>query len=162
MQLKPDELIHFGMQIEERGFKFFQEMAAKTGDPEVKKVFEFLSDEEEKHYNVMDKMVTEMKTYDPPEYYMDEYEVYVWNLANNHVLTGKADPDQYLEKVKTPLDAVNLALGIEKDTILFFVALKKLVFKEGQKTLDMLIDQENLHIKKLLELKKQLQGKESC
>ncbi len=24
MQLKPNELIHFGMQIKERGFKFFQ------------------------------------------------------------------------------------------------------------------------------------------
>lgn len=162
MQLKPDELIHFGMQIEERGFKFFQGMAAGAADPEVKKVFEFLSDEEEKHYNVMDKMVAEMKTYDPPEYYMDEYEAYVWNLANNHILTGKAGPEQYLDKVKTPLEAVNLALGVEKDTILFFVALKKLVPREGQVTLDMLIDQENLHIKKLLDLKKRLQGKESC
>lgn len=162
MQLKPDELIHFGMQIEEKGFKFFQEMAAKVADPEVKKVFDQLSDEEEKHYNVFEKMMQEAKTYDPPEYYMEEYEAYVWTLANNHVLTGKADAGQYLEKANTPVDAVNLALSIEKDTIIFFVALKKVVSKDGQKTLDLLIDQENLHIKYLTELKKKLLGKEPC
>lgn len=69
---------------------------------------------------------------------------------------------QYLEKVKTPVDAVDLALSIEKDTIIFFVALKKVVPIEGQKTLDVLIDQENLHIKSLTELKKKLLGKEPC
>lgn len=162
MQLKPDELIHFGMQIEERGFKFFQGMAAGAADPEVKKVFELLSDEEEKHYSVFEKMMMEIKTYDPPEYYMDEYEAYVWSLAKNHVLTGKAGPEEFLEKVKNPVDAVDLALTIEKDTIIFFVALKKIVPKEGQKTLDLLIEQENLHIKSLTELKKKLTGKEPC
>jgi len=162
MQLKPNELIHFGMQIEERGFKFFQGMAASVADPDVKKVFEQLSDEEEKHYNLFEKMMIEVNTYDPPEYYMDEYEAYVWSLANNHVLTGKADPKQYLEKVKTPMDAVDMAIGIEKDTLLFFIALKKIVYKEGQKVIEMLIDQENLHVKSLLELKRKLSGKESC
>ncbi|MCL6635049.1 MAG: ferritin family protein [Peptococcaceae bacterium] len=161
MLLKPDELIHFAMQIEERGFRFFQGMAAQAAEPELKKVLESLADEEEKHYHAFDRMLAEMKSYGPPEYYMDEYEAYVWNLAKSHVLTGKADPGQYLEKVKSPLEAVDLALAVEKDTILFFVALKKIVFAEGQKTLDLLIDQENLHIKKLLELKKKLQGKES-
>lgn len=162
MQLKPNELIHFGMQIEERGFKFFQGMAASVADPDVKKVFVQLSDEEEKHYNLFEKMMIEVNTYDPPEYYMDEYEAYVWSLANNHVLTGKADPEQYLEKVKTPMDAVDMAIGIEKDTLLFFIALKKIVYKEGQKVIEMLIDQENLHVKSLLELKRKLSGKESC
>ncbi len=162
MQLKPNELIHFGMQIEERGFKFFQGMAASVADPDVKKVFVQLSDEEEKHYNLFEKMMNEVNTYDPPEYYMDEYEAYVWSLANNHVLTGKADPEQYLEKVKTPMDAVDMAIGIEKDTLLFFIALKKVVYKEGQKVIEMLIDQENLHVKSLLELKRKLSGKESC
>lgn len=162
MQLKPNELIHFGMQLEERGFKFFQGMAASVADPDVKKVFEQLSDEEEKHYNLFEKMMNEVNTYDPPEYYMDEYEAYVWSLANNHVLTGKADPEQYLEKVKTPMDAVDMAIGIEKDTLLFFIALKKIVYKEGQKVIEMLIDQENLHVKSLLELKRKLSGKEPC
>lgn len=162
MQIKPNELIHFGMQIEERGFKFFQGMAARVADPEVKKVFELLSDEEEKHYNVFEKMMLEVDTYDPPEYYMDEYEAYVWTLANNHVLKGKADPEQYLEKATTPVEAVDLALNIEKDTILFFIALKKVVPAEGRATLDLLIDQENLHVKSLLELKKKMQGKEAC
>jgi len=162
MQLKPNELIHFGMQIEERGFKFFQGMAAMVADQDVKKVFEQLSDEEEKHYNLFEKMMNEVNTYDPPEYYMDEYEAYVWSLANNHVLTGKAGPEQYLEKVKTPMDAVDMAIGIEKDTLLFFIALKKIVYKEGQKVIDLLIDQENLHVKSLLELKRKLSGKEPC
>lgn len=162
MQLKPSELIHFGMQIEERGFKFFQGMAASVADPDVKKVFEQLSDEEEKHYNLFEKMMNEVNTYDPPEYYMDEYEAYVWLLANNHILTGKADPEQYLEKVKTPMDAVDMAIGIEKDTLLFFIALKKIVYNEGQKVIEMLIDQENLHVKSLLELKRKLLGKETC
>lgn len=162
MEIKPDELVHFGMQIEERGFKFFQGMAARAADPEVKKVFEILSDEEEKHYNALEKIVEEIKTYGPPEYYMDEYEAYVWSLAKNHVLTGKADPGEYLEKVKTPVDAVELALTIEKDTIIFFVALKKVVPREGEKTLDLLIEQENLHIKSLTELKKKLTGKDPC
>lgn len=162
MLLKPNELIHFAMQIEERGFKFFQAMAARAEDPEVKKVFEQLSDEEEKHYNVFDKMLQEVNTYDPPEYYMDEYEAYVWSLAKNHVMTGKASPEDYAVEVKTPVDAVNLAINFEKDTILFFIALKKVVFKEGQATLDLLIDQENLHVKSLLELKKKLTGQAPC
>lgn len=160
MLLKPNELIHFAMQIEERGFKFFQGLAAKIADQEVKKVFEQLSDEEEKHYNIFDKMLQEANTYDPPEYYMDEYEAYVWSLARGHVITGKANPEEYVDQIKTPVDAVNLAINFEKDTILFFIALKKVVFKEGQATLDLLIDQENLHVKTLLELKKKLSGKD--
>jgi rubrerythrin len=93
---------------------------------------------------------------------MDEIVSYAWSLADNHMLTGKADPNDYVEKVKTPLDAVEMALGFEKDTLLFFIAVKKIVFDDGKKIIDYLIEEENTHVKKLLELKRQITGKQPC
>ena len=162
MIIKPDEIINFGMEIEINGFKFYQAMAEKVTVPEVRKLFRFLADEEEKHYKTFDKMLQELISYAPPEYYMDDIVAYVWSLADNHVLTGKADPGDYVEKVKTPLDAIEMALGFEKDTLLFFIALKKILFDDGKKIIDFLIEEENAHVKKLLDLKRQLLGKQPC
>ncbi|MCL6638706.1 MAG: ferritin family protein [Firmicutes bacterium] len=162
MILKPDEIVNFAMEIEANGFKFYQGLAEQAADPEIKNIFRTLAGEEEKHYQTFDRMLREVLSYAPPEYYMDEVVAYVWSLAGNHMLTGKAGPGEYVDKVKTPLDAVEMALAFEKDTLLFFIALKKIVFDEGKKMLDLLIDEENQHIKKLLDMKRRLAGKQPC
>jgi rubrerythrin len=52
---KPDlEAYRFGRDFEKNGEKFYREAAAEATDPQVKKLFEFLIEEEMRHFQMID------------------------------------------------------------------------------------------------------------
>ncbi|NLI12336.1 hypothetical protein [Pelotomaculum propionicicum] len=66
------------------------------------------------------------------------------------------DAAELAGKINTPLEAIDLALGFEKDSIVFFGLFKKAVPPEEQFAIEELMDEEYNHIKKLLQIKKDI------
>ena len=65
---KPDlEAYKFARDFEKNGEKFYQEAAAKASDPQVKKLFSFLVEEEGRHWQMIDDSIAFLE--DPGEWF---------------------------------------------------------------------------------------------
>jgi hypothetical protein len=83
-------------------------------------------------------------------------ESYLEASADSHVFTVEAATDR-LKSVKTPLEALEMALQFEKDSLTFFLGMKELLpDASGRDEIDELIKSEMLHIQMLSGVKKRL------
>ena len=82
---------------------------------------------------------------------------YLKAVSDSNVFTKALDIKNMAGKIKTARDAVTIALDFEKDSILFFIQMKKFTRPEwGQAEIDKLIEQEQEHIVTLTALLKEL------
>jgi rubrerythrin len=58
------------------------------------------------------------------------------------------------KKITTAREAVELGIGFEKDSIIFYEGMKRAVSQEDSAAIDRLIQQEYAHLTKLAALKK--------
>ncbi|MBC7190265.1 hypothetical protein H5U35_08720, partial [Candidatus Aerophobetes bacterium] len=94
--------------------------------------------------------------YQPPQAYSDEYFAYLRALSEEYVFTREKKAKEIAEKVKDEKEAVEIGINAEKDSILLYTEMKKLVLKNAQQSIDRLISEEQKHLKTLSELKKKL------
>ena len=147
------ELIELGIQIEKNGRDFYSTLAGNTKNQRPKEVFTYLSGEEEKHIAVFEKLLESVEEYEPPESYPGEYFAYMSALASSYVFTQKGKGREIALDVKGEMEAVDLGIGFEKDSIMFYMEMKKFIPDYDWKIADDLIDQEKSHLVKLMELR---------
>jgi rubrerythrin len=94
--------------------------------------------------------------YEPAESYPGEYFAYMHALAGDYVFTQKNKGAEIAKKIKSDKEAIDIGIGFEKDSILFYTAMKKMVPDKERKAVDELILQEQKHLRQLLELKASL------
>ncbi|OGS20530.1 MAG: hypothetical protein A2252_09735 [Elusimicrobia bacterium RIFOXYA2_FULL_39_19] len=152
----PGEIVQLGVAIEKNGKDFYSAVAAASESAQAREIFKFLSLEEEKHIIVFTSILSTVEKYEPPEAYTEEYFAYLRALAESHVFTKKDEGKKIAAKVKSDKEAIDLALGFERDSILFYYEMKKLVLQDSHKAIDRLIAQEQEHLLKLSEIKKKL------
>lgn len=141
------------MQIERSGEVFYNAVAAKVPDPDVKRLFQELVVQEQRHYQVFEKMagtVGGAASPSAPEY--DEYQAYLQATLDNALFAG---PDKALalaEQARDRQAALRTAVGFEKDTLLFFYDLRDMVSEAEQKAVNGIIQEEKLHLHRLARL----------
>ena len=74
-------------------------------------------------------------------------------LASQTVFTQKDKGRQIAAKIKSEPEAIDLGIGFEKDSILFYQGMKRFVPEYDHKIIDELILQEEYHLALLWELK---------
>lgn len=150
---KPSEIAKIGMKIEENGAAFYRALAGTTEEPEAKALFDFMAGEEEQHYKTFESLADKLQGYDITSFEND-YEDYMRALANNSVFATGANPVELAKGVNTVAEAIDLALGFEKDSVLFYLQFKKMAPEEEKFGVDAIIDEEQTHIHRLLTIKK--------
>ena len=148
MPFSADEVFEMAEEIERNGAKFYRAAAEKL--PEVEKIFLKLAEMEDEHLVIFKTMRKELSgtaleqpVYDPD----DEAQMYLQVMADGKVFNVQTDPAEQLSSVQTPLDALNVAIGAEKDSIAFYAGLKETVSKKaGKDKIDEIIKQELGHI----------------
>lgn len=154
---KGSEIVQIAIQIEKNGEAYYTTLVKSLKDEKVKDLFQFLADEEKKHISVFENMLESVGRYQPRgESYPGEYEDYMKALAGSHVFTEEAAGEEAAQKVKTEVEAIDMALGFEKDSILFYTEMKKFVPESGHKILDSVIEEEREHLRKLSDIKASL------
>jgi rubrerythrin len=87
-----------------------------------------------------------------------EFYLYVKAAADSHVFLRGKDIPELVSKCKTPIEALDLAVTFEKDSVVFYTTMKKLVPEHlGKNEIDTLIDEEISHIFTLTQKKKKLE-----
>ncbi len=150
------EIVELGIQIEKNGRDFYKALCRQTKNITAAELFKFLAGEEEKHIGVFQGLLEKTEKYEPPQVYADEYVAYMNALASEYVFTRKNKGEEVAKGVKTDKEAVELGIGFEKDSIIFYEGMKKAIPEYSLAVVEELIRQEQGHLRQLMELKKRV------
>ncbi|NQT46275.1 MAG: ferritin family protein [Candidatus Omnitrophica bacterium] len=150
------EVVEMGIEIEKNGKDFYETLAKQSKNDKAKEIFQFLTGEEAKHIVDFKKVLDIVHKYEPPESYPGEYFAYLQALASVHVFTQKGKGVEAAKKATSDKEAIIAGIGFERDSIVFYDGMKKVVPESSGKVIDELIAQEKAHLLKLYELKEYL------
>ena len=144
------EALEMAMKIEKNGETFYNAVATKSTDPNIKLLFEDLAVQEQGHYRVFQKMLGEVKpTPELPTAMYEEYQAYLQAALDNALFAG---PDKALalaEQVQDRETVLRVAIGFEKDTLLFFYDLREMVNEADRDAISRIIREEKAHLRRL-------------
>jgi len=150
---KASEVLKIAIQIEKNGLAFYTEVKNRSKYFPLQEVFGFLAKEEVKHEQTFKVLLEKIGDEASAESYPGENEMYLEAIAGENVFARGDAMKQLAQKAKNDKEAIDLAIGFEKDSVLFFGELKKFVPEADQTTVEQVIDEEREHLVKLLDLK---------
>lgn len=147
------EIVEIGINIEKNGRDFYGALAQKSTAPEIVETFEYLKEAETEHERVLEELFSQTCEYNPKEAYPEEYFSYMKALSGQYVFTEKGAGGKLAEKIKNNEEALDAAIQLEKDSVLFYEEMKKVVPEKDRSIVDKIISEEKKHVVKLCELK---------
>jgi rubrerythrin len=147
------DIVKLGVQIEENGRDFYDILSKQSKDGKTIDVFKYLKGEEERHIIVFQEILESLEKTEPAESYEGEYINYMKALADEHVFTKKGKGKEIARAVTADAKAIDIGIGFEKDSIVFYEGMKKVVPEYDIKIVEELIKQEQDHLRRLSELK---------
>jgi len=150
------ELINIAIGIERRGIAFYDIMTRSTENAMARDVFQHLADMEREHAQIFQGMLSEADKYQPSETYTGEYAAYFQALVDSAVFSDNMVTSEITTRVETDIEALELAIGAEKDSILFYYEMRDIMPRGAQPTVNKIITEEKSHLRQLSELKKKL------
>jgi len=150
------ELINIAIGIEKNGLAFYQSLVKAEKNVMARGAYKYLADMEEKHLRTFQDMLDTVGQYKPPEIYTEEYDLYLKALVDSAVFTDDKVAREMAEKVTSSAEAMQIALGAEKDSILFYSEMRNLVPERDRKVVNRIIEEEKSHLRQLSDLKKKL------
>lgn len=131
------------LQTEIKGQDFYNAIADRfKNKKDLKDLFVKLALQEKKHEYSFGKLL-EAVTEQEPEGWEDAQN-YFRAMVESEFFIGGGKALTAMEKVITESDAVNLALGFEKESILYYTGLKD--FVSDKATIDEVIKEETEHV----------------
>lgn len=160
MNFSAREIFDIGVQIEVNGKAFYEAAAKKVAETAMKEFFLELAAWENTHIalfgelrDALPKGAGNVPLFDPN----DEAATYLQATADSHVFVKNKDMVGLVAGCKSPLDIIELAMTFEKDSVVYYTTMKKVVAKNlGQDKVDRLIDEEIKHIGMLAQRKLKL------
>jgi len=150
------ELLEIAMGIERNGMAFYQALADKTGNKDIKDIYTYLAGEEKKHLDTFQGMSGSLEQAKLPETYGDEYMLYLKSLVDSVVFSNVTEAQQKAGKLSNEIEALDTGIQAEKDSILFYTELQSLVRERDREVILSVLDEEKNHLRQLAELKRGL------
>ena len=153
------EVFKVGIKIEENGKAFYEKALKVIDNPEIKKLFQELAQEEVGHKKKFEELLGQL----PPQaaestvWDLDnETDAYIKMMADQHVFVGGESIETQISHLKNVKDALNLAINFEKDSVIFFLTIQDATDEaKGREFIGQLVKEEQQHLRRLtLELKK--------
>jgi rubrerythrin len=148
-----DEIFQMAQQIEKNGIRFYRWAAERSQKPGGVQLLLRLVGMEEEHEKIFAGMragLTEAErkklVFDPE----DETSSYLRAWADHHVFNLKHDPSEKLTGKETVDTILQIAMGMEKDSIVFYLGMKDAVPERlGRSKIDGIIKEEMSHLDSL-------------
>ena len=150
------ELINIAIGIERSGIAFYDSMARSTKNDVAREVFQYLSDMERGHIEVFQDMLSEADNYQPTVPDDSEYGAYLEALVDSSVFTDDMVTSEMTERAGSDIEALELAIGAERDSILFYYEMQEIMPQQARPMVKRIIAEEKSHLRQLSELKKRL------
>ena len=134
---------------------FYANVAKLSTDPEMTKLFEFLTCEEARHVATFVKFRDHVPVETRPEEYDADMYAYMDSVVEDR-LYSSVGSTEFVQKAIDAKDVFRLAISLEKDAILFFWEFLPFVSDADKRVVKALIDEEKGHIRMLWKMKQEL------
>lgn len=151
-----NEIVEMAIQTEQNGYVFYNAAAEAAQSDEVKELLQWLAQAEQEHERTFREMLDVTAEAGPPEEYPGQRSAYIQALLDSRVLPDTEAGEAAVSVMTEDLEALDFALGFEKDTILFMYEMRDVVAESQRATVDRLIAEEKSHVRQLSDLKSQL------
>jgi rubrerythrin len=139
------EIYLLAMRIEENGERFYRGAAQTLEDKEVKDLFHHLAEEEMRHKEIFESMLSKMEISQMDERYSGEYLEYLRAYVDDKIVFNKRDVDRELQGIRDVRSAIQFAIHREMEAILYFLEMKSLVPKGQQNSIEKIVEEERRH-----------------
>ena len=153
------DVIKMAVQAKQKGVELYLALARNSENYHVGRLFTELAKDEQKHKLHLEKWLDEISGDEQEEAYPGEKALYLKALVDTSAFNCDAAQKQALETTISEEEALQAGITFEKDFMLFLHDLKKHVIKEGESTIDSLIDDEVQHLQKIFHLKEDIAAK---
>ena len=156
--ISASELVEAAIGIERNGVVYYSSLAELSRDPSLKEAYGGLADMERKHIDIFQLLLKSVSRYPPMRATEsdEEYQRYLEALIDSVVFTDDEVARKMARDARSPAEAIQMALGAEKDSILFYLEMRDFVSKNDRAALDSVIKEEKSHVRELSRLKGQL------
>jgi rubrerythrin len=155
---KAGELLKIAVQIEKNGFDFFNKVKNKAKSLASQETFDYLAKQEMGHQKIFEDLLSKSIDYQPSESYPGEYAQYLEALAGENIFTDDDKIKDIVKNVNSDVEAIQIGIGFEKDSIIFYNDMKKFIPQSDQEIVDKIIEEEKAHLTKLLGIEKSLKS----
>ncbi|MDH3572218.1 MAG: ferritin family protein [Desulfobacteraceae bacterium] len=158
-----DEVFEMAIRIENNGAAFYRKAAGFQSDTKHRKFLEGLANMEDQHQKTFTEMRTTLTEKDKDPKVFDPYgEVTRYLAAMADTMGGEGSPSvaDSLTGNETLEDILRIAVGLEKDSILFYLGLKDMIpSQSGKDRIGEIIMEERKHVFQLSNLLEKLKTK---
>ena len=148
--LQAADAVEMAMGIETSGEAFYRAVAKKAQTLEVRVLFEDLADQEVRHYAAFKKLGKELgDALLMGQEEWEQYQEYLQATVQSALFEGPEKALAAAETVTDEKEAVRMAMGFEKETILFFYNVRDVATGGKQQVIDRIIAEEKSHVRRL-------------
>ncbi len=145
-----DEIFRMAERIERNGVRFYRAAAEAAVDDALAERFGELAEMEAVHERTFAAMHADLSseekqatTFDPS----GETGAYLAAMADSSVFDESTDPTDLVARATSPAEILRIAIGLEKESILFYLGLKGLVPERlGRDRVERIIEEEQGHV----------------
>ncbi len=145
-----DEIFEMAEQIERNGSRFYRRAAQGFTDSRARQLMLDLAAMEDEHEKVFAAMRGELLQQEREPRVPDPYGeaiLYVRGMADGVVFDVRTDPSERLTGKETMEEILRTAIGLEKDSIVFYLGIKEIIPERlSKQRIDDIIKEEMGHI----------------
>jgi rubrerythrin len=144
-----DEVLSMAIKIEENGAAFYRRAAQlQMSDEESKELLSLASmeDDHKRKFQQMQRSLPDRGAEGAPFDPYEEADLYLFAVSDAHGGEGAPDAADALTGTETIEEVLWTAVGLEKQSILFYVGLRDRIAPEDRETLDSVIAEEKRHV----------------
>ena len=143
------EIIEFAIRIEENGEKVYRDASEKVSEPSLVSLLQWLADEEAEHVQWFSELkgTVQEESVDPKVGEMGQS--LLLGIVGDQTFSLK---ERDLSKIADLKEVLRIALGFEKDTVIFYEMMGSFVQDDAALAkLDQIIQEEKRHVRTLSE-----------
>ncbi len=151
------EVMEMVIATERSGQVFYQNASKLARQSNLKELFQYLAEEEEKHLKTFQGLYNLLK--EKPEttpYNWEEAKLYLEALVDSKFFAGPDAAINLAKEARDELEVINSAMSFEKETLLFFYQMLEMIKSQEQELVKKRIGEEKKHIQRLSTMKSKL------
>ena len=145
-----NEILEIAQQMERNGARFYERAADVCGAPDAARALRELAVMERQHQQTFASMAAALTDEERQEPLLDPYDEsaqYMRAVAGGHVFDLRSDPVEWIGDGRTMADILTKAIGLEKDSIIYYLGLMDAVPEHlGREWVDQIIKEEMGHV----------------
>ena len=147
------EVLEVAIEIERNGKSLYDRLAKQAKTEAVQNIYVYLATQEKDHENTFRAILNRLGGYQPPQPSAEHYQ-YIKDLADAEIFVGERVQALLAKQTVNETEALDIAIGFEKDSILLYSEIRGFLPKADQDIVETVIFEEKRHLRELMDLKK--------